>query len=113
MLVKKCNTGIGLVVVNPVLVDVKKCVMVKFMDHCCLQIKELQTEQECSYTLFYRHVCVLVFLHVFAYSMLLRCTLKFKRLACGSDDVTQYNTILLRMQRTWQLLVCHQSSDHP
>jgi len=25
--------------------------------------------------------------------MLLGCMLKFKRLACGSDDVTQYNTI--------------------
>ena len=25
--------------------------------------------------------------------MLLRCMLKFKRLECGSDDVTQYNTI--------------------
>ena len=46
-----------------------------------------------TYTLYYRDVCILVFLHVFAYSMLLRCMLKFKRLACGSDDVTQYNTI--------------------
>ena len=47
-----------------------------------------------AYTLYYRDVCILVFLHVFAYSMLLRCMLKFKRLACGSDDVTQYNTML-------------------
>jgi len=39
------------------------------------------------------NVCILVFLHVFAYSMLLRRMLKFKRLACGSDDVSQYNTI--------------------
>jgi len=46
-----------------------------------------------AYTLYYRHVCILVFLHVFAYSMLLRCIFKFKRLACGSDDVTQYNTL--------------------
>ena len=46
-----------------------------------------------TYTLYYRDVCILVFLHVFAYSMLLRCMLKFKRLACGSDDVTQYNII--------------------
>jgi len=45
-----------------------------------------------AYTLYYRHVCILVFLHVFAFSMLLRCMLKFKRLAFGSDDVTQYNT---------------------
>jgi len=45
-----------------------------------------------TYTLYYRDVCILVFLHVFAYFMLLRCILKFKRLACGSDDVTQYNT---------------------
>jgi len=45
------------------------------------------------YTLYYRDVCILVFLHVFAYFMLLRCMLKFKRLACGSDDVTQYNTM--------------------
>jgi len=44
-------------------------------------------------TLYYRHVCILVFLQVFAFSMLLRCMLKFKRLACGSEDVTQYNII--------------------
>jgi len=44
-----------------------------------------------AYTLYYRDVCNLVFFDVFAYSMLLRCMLKFKRLACGSDDVTQYN----------------------
>jgi len=44
-----------------------------------------------TYTLYYRDVCILVFLHVFAYCMLLRCMLKFKYLACGSDDVTQYN----------------------
>ena len=46
-----------------------------------------------TYTLYYSDVCILVFLHVFAYFMLLRCMLKFKRLVCGSDDVTQYNTI--------------------
>jgi len=45
-----------------------------------------------TYTLYYRGVCILVFLHVFAYFMLLRCMLKFKRLACVSDDVTQYNS---------------------
>jgi len=45
------------------------------------------------YTLYCRDVCILVFLHVFEYFMLLRCMLKFKRLACGSDDVTQYSTI--------------------
>ena len=45
-----------------------------------------------AYALYYRHVCILVFLHVFAFSMLLRCMLKFKRLACGIEDVTQYNT---------------------
>ena len=44
-----------------------------------------------AYTLYYRDVCILVFLHVFAYSMLLRCMLKFKRLARGSEDVIQYN----------------------
>jgi len=44
-----------------------------------------------TYTLYYRDVCILVFL--LAYFMLLRCMLKFKRLACGSYDVTQYNTI--------------------
>jgi len=43
-----------------------------------------------TYTLYYRDVCILVFLHVLAYFMLLRCMLKFKRLVCGSDDVTQY-----------------------
>ena len=46
-----------------------------------------------AYTLYYRDVCILVFLHVFAYSMLLRRMLKFKRLARGSDNATQYNTI--------------------
>ena len=45
-----------------------------------------------TYALYYRDVCILVFLHVFAYFMLLQCMLKFKRLSCGSDDVTQYNT---------------------
>jgi len=46
-----------------------------------------------AYSLYNRHVCVIVFLHVFVYSMLLRCMLKVKRLACGSEDVTQYNII--------------------
>jgi len=46
-----------------------------------------------AYTLYYRHVCILVFLHVFAFLMLLRCMLKFKRLARGIEDATQYNTI--------------------
>jgi len=32
-------------------------------------------------------------LRVFAYLMSLRCMLKFKPLACGSDDVTQYSTM--------------------
>jgi len=43
-----------------------------------------------AYTLYYHHACIFVFLHVFAYSMLLQCMLKFKRLACGSEDVTQW-----------------------
>jgi len=51
-----------------------------------------------TYTLYYRDVCILVFLHVFAYFMILRCMLKFKRLACGSDDVTQYNNISVVIQ---------------
>jgi len=46
-----------------------------------------------AYTLYYRHVCILVFLPVFAFSMLLRCMLKFKHHVCGIEDVTQYNTI--------------------
>jgi len=29
-----------------------------------------------AYTLYFRHVCILVFLHVFVYSLLLRCTFK-------------------------------------
>jgi len=29
-----------------------------------------------AYALYYPHVCILVFLHVFAYSMLLRCMFK-------------------------------------
>jgi len=46
-----------------------------------------------AYALYYYQVCILVFLHVFAFFMLLRCMLKFKRLACGIEHVTQYNTI--------------------
>ena len=46
-----------------------------------------------AYTLYYRHVGIPVFLDVFAYSMLLRCMHKFKRVVCGSEDVTQYNTM--------------------
>jgi len=63
--------------------------------HSCVRLKSLCfiKVNVFAYTLYYHHVCILVFLHVFAYSMLLRCVLKFKRLACGSEDVTQYNTI--------------------
>ena len=43
--------------------------------------------------LYYRHVCILVFLHVFGYSMSLRCMFKVQRRACGSEDVTQYKPI--------------------
>ena len=50
-----------------------------------------------AYTLYYRHVCILIFLRVFAHSMLLRCMLKFKCLACGSEDVTQYKSFLGRL----------------
>jgi len=35
--------------------------------------------------------CICVF-HV----TVLRCMLKFKRLACGSDDVTQYKTVRIK-----------------
>jgi len=38
-----------------------------------------------AYTLYYRHV--------FAFSMLLQCMLKSKHLVCGTEDVTQYNTM--------------------
>jgi len=55
-----------------------------------------------AYTLYYRHVCILVFLHMFAFSMLLGCMLKFKRLARGIEDVTQYNTVYTR-----QSSACH------
>jgi len=37
------------------------------------------------------HILPHAFSLFYAYSMLLRCMLKFKRLACGSEDVTQYN----------------------
>ena len=33
--------------------------------------------------------------------MLLRCMLKFKRLAYGSDDVTQYNTTIMFFKFFW------------
>jgi len=60
-----------------------------------------------AYTFYYRHACILVFLHGFAYSMLLRSMLKFKRLACGSEDVTQYNTNnSLEFQSTDKVLLC-------
>ena len=35
--------------------------------------------------------CMYPRLHVFTFSMSLRCMLKFKRLSCGIEDVTQYN----------------------
>jgi len=57
-----------------------------------------------TYTLYNRDVCILVFLHVFAYFMLLRCMLNFKRLACGSDDVTRYNTKCQTVKKIAQLI---------
>jgi len=38
--------------------------------------------------------------------MLLRCMLKFKRLACGSDDVTQYNTIQYNVKSNQTIECC-------
>jgi len=38
--------------------------------------------------------------------MLLRSMLKFKRLACGSEDVTQYNTIKSLLHTLKQYKVC-------
>ena len=54
-------------------------------------------------TLYYHHVCILVFLHLFAFSMLLRPMLEFKHLACGIEDVTQYNIIIstVIVMHTW------------
>jgi len=52
--------------------------------------KEMYLRHHAS-SLYHRHVCILVFLHVFAFSMLLRCMLKFKRLVCGIEDVSQCN----------------------
>ena len=63
-----------------------------YVSKACVSSKKMYLRHQ-TYTLYYRDVCILVFLHVFAYFTLLRCMLKFKRLACGSDDVTQYNTI--------------------
>ena len=63
-----------------------------YVSKACVSSKQMYLRHQ-AHTLYYRHVCILVFLHVFASSMLLRCMLKLKRLACGSDDVTQYNTI--------------------
>jgi len=69
-------------------------IIISMKRHSCVRLKSLCfiKVNVFAYTLYYHHVCILVFLHVFAYSMLLRCVLKFKRLACGSEDVTQYNT---------------------
>ena len=53
-----------------------------------------------AYTLYYRHVCILVFLHVFAHCMLLRCMLKFKRLL----GVT---TLLNTIQYQYNINVCN------
>ena len=49
-----------------------------------------------TYSLYYRDVCILVFLHVFAYSMLLRCMLNSSALRVGVTTLlnTQYNTII-------------------
>jgi len=62
-----------------------------YVSKACVSSKLIYLRHQ-AYTLYYRHVCILVFLHVFAFSMLLRCMLIFKRLACGIEDVTQYNT---------------------
>ena len=70
-----------------------------YVSKACVSSKQLYLRHQ-AYTLYYHHVCILVFLHVFAYSMLLRCMLKFKRLACGSEDVTQYNTIFVWLQNS-------------
>jgi len=40
------------------------------------------------------HIIPHAFSLFYAYSMLLRCLLKFKRLACGSEDFTQYNLFM-------------------
>jgi len=61
-----------------------------YVSKACISSKKMYLRHQ-AYTLYYRHVCILVFLHVFAYSMLLRCTLKFKRLAWGVT--TLLNTI--------------------
>jgi len=61
-----------------------------------------------AYAIYYPHVCILVFLHVFWFSMLLRCMLKFKCLACGIEDVTQYNIAIA----TFFLISVH-FTQHP
>jgi len=62
-----------------------------YVSKACVSSKEMYLRHQ-AYTLYYSHVCILVFLHVFPFSIVLRCMLKFMRLACGIDDVTQYNT---------------------
>jgi len=61
-----------------------------------------------------RHVYIPVFFHVFVYSLLLRCTCKVYRLACGSEDVTQYNCLA----KPWDFSATHcknnaRASWHP
>jgi len=67
-----------------------------YVSKACVSSKLMYLHHQ-VYTLYYRHVCILIFLHVFAFSMLLRCMLKFKRLARGIEDVTQYNTIFFNL----------------
>jgi len=70
-----------------------------YVSKACVSSKEMYLRHQ-AYTLYCRHLCILVFLHVVAYSMLLRCMLKFKRLACGSEDVTQYNILISCLEST-------------
>ena len=60
--------------------------------------------------------CMYPRLHVFAFSMLLRCMLKFKRLACGFEDVTHYNNIsflILSLQVMPKILRRHRMWNNP
>jgi len=72
--------------------DKQNDVIQAYVSKACVSSKWVCLRHQ-AYILYKRNVCILVFLHMSACSVLLRRMLESKRLACGSDDVTQYNTI--------------------
>jgi len=58
-----------------------------------------------AYTLYYRHVCILVFLHVFAFSMLQYCDACLNSSGLHVGLKTLLNTIA-RDTQLWHVILC-------